>query len=93
MENETIYNTRLSPHFSLGEFINLSKYSDNKPTMQHVVNMAYGCHFLLEPAREVVGPIIINSGFRSPRVNAMVGGVKNSHRRGVSSRDSLVALD
>ena len=78
MENETIYNTRLSPHFSLGEFINLSKYSDNKPTMQHVVNMAYGCHFLLEPAREVVGPIIINSGFRSPRVNAMVGGVKNS---------------
>ena len=76
--NTTINDTRLSPHFKLGEFINLTKYPDNKPTMQHVVNMTYGCHMLLEPARQVVGPIIINSGFRNPRVNALVGGVKNS---------------
>jgi len=33
---------------------------------------------LLEPARQVVGPILINSGFRNPRVNALVGGVRNS---------------
>ena len=46
--------------------------------MQHVVNMTYGCHFLLEPARQVVGPILINSGFRNARVNALIGGVKNS---------------
>ena len=26
----------------------------------------------------MVGPIIINSGFRNPRVNALVGGVNNS---------------
>ena len=71
-------NIKLSNHFTLAEFCNLSKYPDNNPTMQHVVNMVYGCHMLLEPARQVVGPIIINSGFRNPRVNALVGGVKNS---------------
>jgi hypothetical protein len=78
MENTTINDIRLSPHFKLGEFINLSKYPDNKPTMQDVANMTYGCLMLLEPARRVVGPIIINSGFRNARVNALVGGVKNS---------------
>ena len=78
MENTTINDVRLSPHFSLSEFLNVSKYPDNKPTMQHVANMTYGCLMLLEPARQVVGPIIINSGFRNARVNALVGGVKNS---------------
>ena len=70
--------TQLSNHFQLSEFLNLSKYPDNIPTMQHVANMTYGCLMLLEPARQVVGPILINSGFRSSRVNALVGGVKNS---------------
>ena len=78
MENTTINDIRLSPHFKLGEFIKLSKYPDNKPTMQDVANMTYGCLMLLEPARQVVGPILINSGFRNSRVNALVGGVKNS---------------
>ena len=76
--NTTINDVRLSSHFSLSEFLNLEKYPDNNPTMQHVVNMTYGCLMLLEPARQVVGPIIINSGFRNPRINALVGGVKNS---------------
>ena len=53
----------LSPHFTLDEFLNVRKYPDNKPTMQDVANMTYGCLMLLEPAREAVGPIIINSGF------------------------------
>ena len=69
---------RLSPHFKLDEFIKAEKYPDNKPTLQDVVNMAYGCLMLLEPARIEVGPIIVNSGFRNSRVNRLVGGVKNS---------------
>ena len=44
-------NTRLSKHFALDEFLNVGKYPDNKPTMQQVVNMTYGCHLLLEPLR------------------------------------------
>ena len=78
MENTQLNDTRLSSHFRLGEFLDLGKYPDNIPTMQHVANMTYGCLMLLEPARQVVGPIIINSGYRNPRVNALVGGVKNS---------------
>lgn len=69
---------RLSPHITLDEFLNVRKYPDNKPSLQHVVNMTYGCLMLLEPARIEVGPIIINSGFRNPRVNALVGGVNGS---------------
>ena len=69
---------RLSPHFKLGEFLNLKKHPANIPTMQAVANMTYGCHQLLEPARLIVGPIIINSGFRCEAVNRQVGGVRNS---------------
>ena len=69
---------RLSPHFTLSEFLNLGKYPDNFPTMQVVANLTYGCHLLLEPARLIVGPIIINSGFRCEAVNRKVGGVRNS---------------
>ena len=76
--NTTINDIRLSVHFRLVEFLNVKKYPDNKPTLQDVANMAYGCIMLLEPARQVVGPIIINSGFRNSRVNRMVGGVANS---------------
>ena len=71
-------NIKLSEHFMLSEFLNPKKYPDNIPTVQQITNMMYGCRNLLEPARQVVGPIIINSGFRNPDVNRRVGGVKNS---------------
>ena len=72
-------NIKLSNHFTLAEFCNLGKYPDNIPTVQQIANMAYGCRQLLEPARKAIGcPIIVNSGFRNPRVNALVGGVRNS---------------
>ncbi len=49
--------------------------------------MAYGCRQLLEPAREAIAcPIIVNFGFRNPRVNTLVGGVKNSqHLQGCAA--------
>ena len=74
----TMENTRVSKHFTLEEFINSKKFPDNKPSLQVVANLSYGCLMLLEPARVEVGPILINSGFRNPRVNALVGGVRNS---------------
>ena len=76
--NTTINDIRLSAHFKLVEFLNVKKCPDNKPTLQDVANMAYGCIMLLEPARQAVGPIIISSGFRNSRVNRQVGGVANS---------------
>ena len=69
---------RLSPHFKLSEFLNLRKHPGNFPTMQVVANLTYGCHQLLEPARLISGPIIINSGFRNESVNRKVGGVAGS---------------
>ena len=73
--------TILSPHFTLGEFLHLDKYPTNVPTVQHIVNMTYGCLMLLEPARLEVGPILINSGFRNDEVNRRVGGVATSQHR------------
>ena len=80
-------NIKLSSHFLLAEFCNWKKYPDNMPTIQQIANMAYGCRQLLEPAREAIGcPIIINSGFRNSRVNAQVGGVRNSqHLQGCAA--------
>ena len=75
---EELNDVRLSPHFKLSEFLRLGKYPENIPTMQAVANLAYGCIMLLEPARLIVGPIIINSGFRCEAVNRKVGGVRNS---------------
>ena len=76
--NTQVNDVRLSLHFNLNEFLNVGKYPDNKPTLQDIVNMTYGCIMLLEPARQVVGPIIINSGFRNSRINRLLGGVVNS---------------
>ena len=79
MENTVINDIKLSQHFTLAEFCNWKKYPQNIPTIQQITNMVYGCRQLLEPAREAIGcPIIINSGFRNSRVNAQVGGVRNS---------------
>lgn len=52
MKNELTL-VRLSAHFGLNEFLNISKYPENIPTMHVVVNQTYGCHQLLEPARPV----------------------------------------
>ena len=67
---------QLSPHFTLGEMLTLDRHPDNLPSLQAVVSLAYGCQLILEPVRQEVGPIIINSGFRTPEVNHQVGGVK-----------------
>ena len=80
-------NIKLSEHFTLAECCNWKKYPANQPTMQQVVNMAYGCLMLLEPARKAIGcPIIVNSGFRCEAVNRQVGGVRNSqHLQGCAA--------
>ena len=75
---EGLNRVQLSPHFTLGEFLHLKKYPENIPTFQDLVNLNIGCILLLEPARQVVGPIIVNSGFRCEEVNRRVGGVRNS---------------
>ena len=78
MENTQLNDIRLSQHFMLSEFLNLGKHPDNLPTPQVLFNLKYGCQYLLEPARQVVGAIIVNSGYRNEAYNRQVGGVRNS---------------
>ena len=69
----------LSPHFTLGEFTK-SSYPEVYNIPSHVVieNMKRVCGWL-EAIRQAQGPIVINSGYRSPQLNKRVGGVNTSN--------------
>jgi len=70
---------QLSEHFSLGEFTK-SSYPEVYNIPSHVVieNMKRVCGWL-EAIRQAQGPIVINSGYRSPQLNKRVGGVNTSN--------------
>ena len=51
---------------------------ENRPTLEAWINMTRLCCEVLEPLREICGPLKINSGHRSPEVNKKIGGAKNS---------------
>jgi len=55
----------------------------NVPGPDELLNLQALCKHVLEPARAALGPIHVNSGFRSPAVNALVGGAPGSqHTKG-----------
>ena len=56
----------------------------NMPDKEAFNNLKNLCKYVLEPLREAAGiPIKVNSGYRCPEVNTLVGGVKNSqHLKG-----------
>ena len=52
---------------------------DNKPGVQHMINLVYLAAYVLEPLRVAMGePIKIESGFRCQQLNKAVGGVYTS---------------
>lgn len=57
------------------------------PSVETIRNLVYLCAVVLEPLREKIKrPVIINSGYRSARLNKAVGGVSNSyHLRGLAA--------
>lgn len=72
--------TQLSPHFSLAE-LTVTSHGDlgnepNEEAVEHLTIVAEN----LEHVRALLGnlPVTINSGYRSPAVNAAVGGVSDS---------------
>ena len=73
---------QLSQHFRLSEFTRSATATklgiDNTPPMEVVVALTALCCNVLEPLRRIVGPITIGSGYRCAKLNAAVGGVKNS---------------
>lgn len=81
----------LSPHFTLAELIHSQTAArrniDNRPTDAVLVNMKNILCPGLEQVRELLGkPILISSGYRSPRLNASIGGsVKSQHMEGLAA--------
>ena len=73
---------RLSKNFALSEMVKSATAErlnvDNSPGSHHLVNLTHLCINILQPVREQFGVITINSGYRSPALNAKVGGSKRS---------------
>lgn len=72
----------LSPHFTLEEMIKSQAGDragiDNLPSAAHREALRALCVSVLEPIRERFGPVVINSGYRGPELNRMVGGAASS---------------
>lgn len=75
-------------HFTLGELC-ASTTADahgikNTPPLQEAGNLKALAENVLDPLREWYGrPILVNSGYRCPQLNRLVGGANNSqHMRG-----------
>lgn len=89
----------LSAHFTLEELtfseVAVRQSIDNTPDQAHIANLQRLCVTLLEPARELLGvPLHINSGYRSTRVNAAVGGAHASaHLLGLAADFVPIGLD
>lgn len=76
------WNIRLSPSFSLDELVVSQAATragiDNTPPAAAIDNLARLCRDVLQPLRDALDrPVVVSSGYRSPRVNALVGGARN----------------
>ena len=75
----------LSTHFTLIEFcaseVAARRGLDNTMPSELIPNAVALCETVLEPARAVLGPIRVNSGYRSKKVNSAVGGAWGSQHQ------------
>ena len=78
---------KLSKNFTLSEIIksNTAKRLgiNNAPNKEHLKNMQVLVRDLIQPMRDVLGPIRISSGYRNPELNRAIGGSsKSQHCKG-----------
>lgn len=74
---------KLSEHFDLSEFTRSNTAErlniPNIPNDEVISNLRTLCREVLEPLRRHLDhPVIISSGYRCPKLNKAVGGVRNS---------------
>jgi zinc D-Ala-D-Ala carboxypeptidase len=73
---------RLSKNFVLSEIIRSNtarrKGISNEPEKEHLANLKTIITELVQPMRDVIGPIRISSGYRSPKLNRAIGGSSRS---------------
>lgn len=87
-------NFQLTPHFSYYEMTQSAwaqkHHVDNTPDALQLMALENLCRTVLEPLRAEFGPIRINSGFRSERVNSGVHGVGASKHLSGEAADIYV---
>ena len=87
---------KLTKNFSLGELTKSSTATrlgiDNTPNSEHLVNMVNVCCHILQPVREHFGRVVtVNSGYRSPKLNAAVrGSAKSQHCNGQAADFEII---
>lgn len=89
---------QLTPNFKLSEFTRSAtateRHIDNTPSDAVVRNLRNLCEKVLQPLRDWYGkPITIGSGYRCPKLNTAVGGVKNSQHMTGEAADLQVTLN
>lgn len=77
---------QLTPHFALNEFTRSQTATrrgiPNNPGPNEIAALKRLCEQVLEPVRAHFGkPVRISSGYRSPRLNAAIGGAASSQHR------------
>lgn len=90
--------TQISKSFVLEEFTRSdtakAKGIVNAIGQQEVVNLCALVHQVLQPLRDAMGhQVKIGSGYRCPRLNAAVGGVKNSQHMTGEAADLCIDGD
>ena len=90
---------KLSENFSLQELLKsqtaLRKGIDNKPTDPSVItNLQVLCEKVLQPVRDhFARPVVINSGYRCPKLNKAIGSSsKSQHTKGEAADIEIPGL-
>lgn len=78
---------QISKNFNVEEFERsetaIKKGIDNRIPDDALLNIVALVENVLQPLRDVIGPIHINSGYRCPELNKAIGGVPTSqHQKG-----------
>jgi len=89
---------KLSTNFTLSEFtkseLAIRRCIDNTPSLTVIDNLQLLVDNVLQPLRDRLGPININSGYRSPAVNVAVGGSPTSdHCLGMAADIEITNFD
>ncbi len=82
MKNTQQDDIQLSEHFRLSEFTRsataIRNGIDNTPSIEDIEALQSLCINVLEPLRRRFGVIRITSGYRSPKLNSVIGGSRTS---------------
>ena len=95
MKNPGFVNQMLSKNFNLNE-LTVSEAAErfgynNTPSEEVISNLKELCVHVLQPLRELVKvPVVITSGYRSPSVNAVIGGYYHSQHLEGKAADFLI---